>query len=131
MGRTKPTARQHHQSRPRPRRYRPKSVTTRHSISRRCRRPYRGALAVAGAALVLLPKPFDGMVQDILQTLHPDLKLMDSAVFALHDASEHFLTEVFQDAGLVAKKGDQDDEGTAHADKRFLQLARRIRGERS
>jgi len=87
---------------------------------------------VAGAALVLLPKPLDGMVQDILQTLHPDLKLMDSAVFALHDASEHFLTEVFQDAGLVtAKKGGKDDEGTAHADKRFLQLARRIRGERS
>ncbi|XP_057456225.1 histone H3.2-like [Lotus japonicus] len=75
---------------------------------------------------LLIPKlPFQRLVKEIAQNFKADLRFQSSAVWALQEAAEAFLTGLFQDTNLCA----------IHAKRvtimpKDIQLARRIRGER-
>lgn len=76
---------------------------------------------------VLIPKlPFQRLVREIGQTFKADLRFQSTAILALQEAAEAYLTSLFADTNLCA----------IHAKRvtimpRDIQLARRIRGERS
>eukprot|EP01032_Pedospumella_encystans_P031064 gene31064-35057_t len=69
--------------------------------------------------------PFDRLVREVSQDFKVDLRFQGSAVLALQEASEAYVTGLFEDTNLAA----------IHAKRvtimpKDLQLARRIRGER-
>ena len=97
----------------RPHRYRPGSVAL-----REIRRFQKST------ELLIRKLPFQRLVKEVAQGLHPGLRFQASAVLALQEAAETYLTSVFQDSNLCA----------IHAKRvtvmpKDLQLARRIRGE--
>jgi histone H3 len=70
--------------------------------------------------------PFQRLVREISQDFKSDLRYQQSALMALQEASEAFLIGLFEDTNLCA----------IHAKRvtifpKDMQLARRIRGERS
>ncbi|XP_029640576.1 histone H3.3-like [Octopus sinensis] len=70
--------------------------------------------------------PFQRLVREIAQDFKTDLRFQSSAVMALQEASEAYLVGLFEDTNLCA----------IHAKRvtimpKDIQLARRIRGERS
>lgn len=70
--------------------------------------------------------PFQRLVKEIAQDYKSDLRFQGSAVMAFHEAAESYLVGLFEDTGLCA----------IHAKRvtimpKDIQLARRIRGERS
>ena len=70
--------------------------------------------------------PFQRLVREIAQDFRSDLRFKSSAISALQEASEMYLVELFQDTNL----------GAIHAKRvtifpKDIQLARRIRGERT
>ena len=76
--------------------------------------------------LLIRKLPFQRLVREIAQDFKSDLRFQSSAVMALQEASEAYLVGLFEDTNLCA----------IHAKRvtimpRDIQLARRIRGERT
>ena len=76
--------------------------------------------------LLIRKLPFQRLVREIAQDFKEDLRFQGSAVLALQEASEAYLVSLFEDTNLCA----------IHAKRvtitpKDIQLARRIRGERS
>ena len=76
--------------------------------------------------LLIRKLPFQRLVREIAQDFKSDLRFQGSAVLALQEASESYLVGLFEDTNLCA----------IHARRvtimpKDIQLARRIRGERS
>ena len=76
--------------------------------------------------LLIRKLPFQRLVREIAQDFKTDLRFQGSAVLALQEATEAYLVGLFEDTNLAA----------IHAKRvtimpRDVQLARRIRGERS
>ncbi len=70
--------------------------------------------------------PFQRLVREVAQDFKIDLRFQSTAVLALQEAAEAYLVGVFEDANLCA----------IHAKRvtimpKDMQLARRLRGERS
>ncbi|XP_057422544.1 histone H3.3a-like, partial [Lotus japonicus] len=76
--------------------------------------------------LLIRKLPFQRLVREIAQDYKADLRFQSSAVWALQEAAEAYLVGLFKDTNLCA----------IHAKRvtimpKDIQLARRIRGERS
>lgn len=76
--------------------------------------------------LLIRKAPFQRLVREIAQDYKSDIRFQSTAVLALQEASEAYLVGLFEDANLCC----------IHAKRitimpKDLQLARRIRGERS
>ena len=76
--------------------------------------------------LLIRKLPFQRLVREIAQDFKTDLRFQSSAIMALQEASEYYLVGLFEDTNLCA----------IHAKRvtimaKDVQLARRIRGERS
>ena len=76
--------------------------------------------------LLIRRLPFQRLVREIAQDFKADLRFQSSAILALQEASEAYLVGLFEDTNLCA----------IHAKRvtimpKDIQLARRIRGERS
>ncbi|OEH79615.1 histone H3 [Cyclospora cayetanensis] len=76
--------------------------------------------------LLIRKLPFQRLVREIAQDFKTDLRFQSSAVLALQEAAEAYLVGLFEDTNLCA----------IHAKRvtimpKDIQLARRIRGERS
>ena len=76
--------------------------------------------------LLIRKLPFQRLVREIAQDFKNDLRFRAQAIFALQEASESYLVALFEDTNLCA----------IHAKRvtimpKDIQLARRIRGERS
>jgi len=76
--------------------------------------------------LLIRKAPFQRLVREIAQEYKTDLRFQSNAVAALQEASEAYLVGLFEDTNLCA----------IHAKRvtimpKDMQLARRIRGERS
>ena len=76
--------------------------------------------------LLIRKLPFQRLVREIAQNYKTDLRFQTSAVMALQEATEAYLVGLFDDTNICA----------IHAKRvtimpKDLQLARRIRGERS
>ena len=76
--------------------------------------------------LLIRKLPFQRLVREIAQDFKTDLRFQGSAVMALQEAAEAYLVGLFEDTNLCA----------IHAKRvtimpKDIQLARRIRGERS
>lgn len=98
-----------------PRRYRPGTLALREI------RKYQKSTELLTRKL-----PFQRLVREIAAAVKPDLRFQSSAILALQEASESYLTGLFEDTNLCA----------IHARRvtimpKDMQLARRIRGERN
>ena len=76
--------------------------------------------------LLIRKLPFQRLVREIANDYKTDLRFQSSAVMALQEATEAYMVGLFEDTNLCA----------IHAKRvtimpRDMQLARRIRGERS
>ena len=76
--------------------------------------------------LLVRKLPFQRLVQEIAQDFKTDLQFQSSAVMALQEAAEAYLVGLFEDTNMCA----------IHAKRvtimpKDIQLARRVRGERS
>lgn len=76
--------------------------------------------------LLIRKLPFQRLVKEIASNLSSDLRFQSTAVLALQEAAEAYLTSLFEDTNLCA----------IHAKRitimpKDMQLARRIRGERA
>ena len=76
--------------------------------------------------LLIRKLPFQRLVREIAQDFKTDLRFQSHAIMALQEASEAYLTSLFEDTNLCA----------IHAKRvtimpKDIQLARRIRGERA
>jgi histone H3/H4 len=76
--------------------------------------------------LLIRKLPFQRLVREIAQDFKTDLRFQSSAIGALQEAAEAYLVGLFEDTNLLA----------IHAKRvtifpKDIQLARRIRGERS
>jgi len=99
----------------RPHRYRPGTVALREI------RKYQKS-----TELLILKLPFQRLVREIAQNYKADMRFQSTAILALQQASEAYLVGLFEDTNLCA----------IHAKRvtilpKDIQLARRIRGERS
>ena len=100
---------------PQPHRYRPGTVALREI------RRYQKS-----TDLLIRKLPFQRLVREIAQDFKNDLRFQGTAISALQEASESYLVSLFEDTNLCA----------IHAKRvtimpKDIQLARRIRGERS
>ena len=98
-----------------PHRYRPGTVALREI------RKYQKS-----TELLIRKLPFQRLVREIAQDFKSDLRFRAQAIFALQEAAESYLVALFEDTNLCA----------IHAKRvtimpKDIQLARRIRGERS
>jgi len=76
---------------------------------------------------LLVPKlAFARVVRETAQDHKPDLRFQSSAIAALHEAAEAYLTALFDDANLCAMHARR-----VTVMPKDMQLARRIRGERT
>jgi histone H3 len=96
-----------------PHRYRPGTVALREI------RRYQKS-----ADLLIRRAPFQRLVREIAQDFRNDLRFQSTAILALQEASEAYLTSLFEDTNLCA----------IHAKRvtiypKDMQLARRIRGD--
>lgn len=76
--------------------------------------------------LLISKLPFNRLVREIGNAFKPDLRFSGTAILALQESAEAYLVHLFEDAQLCA----------IHAKRvtlkvKDIQLARRIRGERS
>jgi histone H3 len=76
--------------------------------------------------LLIRKLPFQRLVREITQDFKTDLRFQSTAILALQEAAEAYLVGLFEDSNLCA----------IHAKRvtimpKDMQLARRIRGERS
>lgn len=98
-----------------PHRYRPGTVALREI------RKYQKS-----TELLLQKKPFENLVRSIAQDYKTDLRFQSTALLALQEGAESYLVEMFEHTNLCA----------IHAKRitiipKDIQLARRIRGDRS
>ena len=98
-----------------PHRYRPGTVALREI------RKYQKS-----TELLIRKMPFQRLVREIAQDMKNDLRFQSTAILALQEAAEAYLTGLFEDTNLCA----------IHARRvtimpKDMQLARRIRGERA
>ena len=90
-------------------------------------RRYQGGKKYNDATRLLIRRlPFQRLVREIAQDFKTDLRFQGSAILALQEAAEAYLVGLFEDTNLCA----------IHAKRvtimpKDIQLARRIRGERS
>lgn len=75
--------------------------------------------------LLIKKMPFQRLVRDIAQDFKTDLRFQTSAVLAIQEAAEAYLTGLFQDTNLCAIHARR-----VTIQPRDMQLARRLRGER-
>ena len=76
--------------------------------------------------LLLRKLPFMRLIREVAQDFHKDLRFQSQAILALQEACEAYLVDLFEDTNLCA----------IHAKRvtifpKDIQLARRIRGEKS
>ncbi len=76
--------------------------------------------------LLIRKMPFQRLVREVAQDFKSDLRFQSSAILALQEAAEAYLVSLFEDSNLCA----------IHAKRvtvmsKDMQLARRLRGERS
>jgi len=76
--------------------------------------------------LLIRKLPFQRLVREVAQDMKTDLRFQSHAIMALQEASEAYLVDLFEDTNLCA----------IHAKRvtimvKDMQLARRIRGDRS
>lgn len=76
--------------------------------------------------LVLRKLPFQRLVKEVAQSFRSDLRFQTHAIMALQEASEAYLVSLFEDTNLCAIHA-----GRVTIMPKDLQLARRIKGERS
>lgn len=76
-----------------PHRYKPGTVAYREI------RKYQGA---EGSRLLLRKLPFQRVVREIAQEFKTDLRFQEQACIAAQDATESFITELFEDSQLIA-----------------------------
>ena len=79
-----------------------------------------------GTDLLLRRLPFQRFVREIAQEWKADLRFQDKAITALQEASEAYLVGLFEDTNLICVH-----RGRQTITQKDMQLARRIRGERS
>merc|ERR1712167_409846 len=90
------------------------------------RRPQGDPKVPKSTDLLIRKLPFQRLVREIAQDFKNDLRFQSTAILALQEASEAYLVSLFEDTNLCA----------IHAKRvtimpKDIQLARRIRGERS
>ena len=76
--------------------------------------------------LLLRKAPFIRLIRELAQQFRSDLRFQSSAVLALQEATEIYLVGLFEDSNLCAIHGKRQTVFP-----KDIQLARRIRGERS
>ncbi|KAJ1986228.1 histone H3.1, partial [Coemansia umbellata] len=76
--------------------------------------------------LLIRKLPFQRLVREIAQDFKTDLRFQSSAIAALQEAAEAYLVGLFEDTNLAAIHGRR-----VTIQPKDLQLARRLRGERS
>ncbi|KAJ2046549.1 histone H3.1 [Coemansia sp. RSA 376] len=76
--------------------------------------------------LLIRKLPFQRLVREIAQDFKTDLRFQSSAIAALQEAAEAYLVSLFEDTNLAAIHGRR-----VTIQPKDLQLARRLRGERS
>lgn len=76
--------------------------------------------------LLIRKAPFQRLVREIAQDFKNELRFQSTAVLALQEASEAYLIGLFEDTNLCAIHGKRKTILP-----KDMQLARRIRGERS
>nr|XP_019008325.1 histone H3 [Kwoniella pini CBS 10737]OCF47106.1 histone H3 [Kwoniella pini CBS 10737] len=76
--------------------------------------------------LLIRKLPFQRLVREIAQDFKTDLRFQSSAIGALQEASEAYLVSLFEDTNLAAIHAKR-----VTIQPKDLQLARRLRGERS
>jgi histone H3 len=101
-----------------PHRYRPGTVALREI------RRYQGGKHAT--ELLIRKAPFQRLVREIAQDFKSDLRFQSTAVLALQEASEAYLIGLFEDANLCAIHSKR-----VTIMPKDIQLARRIRGERT
>lgn len=139
MARTKQTARKTPAAGKTPKKHLAQKVakkTSASALTQGVKKPHRfrpGTVALReirkyqkSTELLVRKLPFQRLVREIAQDFKTDLRFQSSAVLALQEAAEAYLVGLFEDTNLCA----------IHAKRvtimpRDMQLARRIRGERS
>ncbi len=136
MARTKQTARKHVGGKAPRKHIGQKSARKTASTTAGMKKPHRyrpGTVALReirryqkSTELLIRKLPFQRLVREIAQEFKGDLRFQSSAVLALQEAAEAYLVSLFEDTNLCA----------IHAKRvtimpKDMQLARRIRGERS
>ena len=76
--------------------------------------------------LLIRKLPFQRLVREIAQDFKTDLRFQSHAIMALQEASEAYLVSLFHDTNLCAIHAKR-----VTISPKDIQLARRIRGERS
>ena len=76
--------------------------------------------------LLIRKLPFQRLVREIAQDFKTDLRFQSSAIGALQEASEAYLVGLFEDTNLAAIHAKR-----VTIQPKDIQLARRLRGERS
>ena len=76
--------------------------------------------------LLIRKLPFQRLVREIAQDFKSDLRFQSSAIGALQEAVEAYLVGLFEDTNLCAIHAKR-----VTIQKKDMQLARRLRGERS
>ncbi|KIM22287.1 hypothetical protein M408DRAFT_332266 [Serendipita vermifera MAFF 305830] len=76
--------------------------------------------------LLIRKLPFQRLVREIAQDYKTDLRFQSSAVMALQEAAEAYLVSLFEDTNLAAIHAKR-----VTIQPKDLQLARRLRGERT
>jgi histone H3/H4 len=76
--------------------------------------------------LLIRKLPFQRLVREIAQDFKNDLRFQSSAINALQEAAEDYLVSLFEDTNLCAIHAKR-----VTIQSKDIQLARRLRGERS
>ncbi|CAG8590853.1 10992_t:CDS:2 [Funneliformis mosseae] len=76
--------------------------------------------------LLIRKLPFQRLVREIAQDFKTDLRFQSSAIGALQEAAEAYLVALFEDTNLAAIHAKR-----VTIQPKDIQLARRLRGERS
>jgi histone H3 len=98
-----------------PHRYRPGTVALREI------RKYQRS-----TALIINRLPFQRLVREIAAQFKPDIRFQGSAILALQESSEAYIVALFEDTNMCAIHAKR-----VTIQPKDMQLARRIRGERS
>ena len=98
-----------------PRRYRPGTVALREI------RKYQ-----KNTDLLLRKAPFQRLVKEIAQDYKSDVRMQSTAMLALQEAAEAYMVGLFQDTNICALHAKR-----VTITPKDIQLARRIRGERT
>lgn len=75
-------------------------------------------------SLLIRRRPFQRLIKEVAQRFKADVRFTSSALLALQEATESYLTTVFEDTNLCALHA-----GRVTIFPKDMQLARRIRGE--